>query len=94
MTDDRDIFTKVRDHLAQEYREKNGHDASPEELEEATEAFALLAEFQAEAELDCDHEFTHSEPRDDTRYFDCNGNLQERSNPDAEVCDICGEVLN
>ena len=44
--------------------------------------------------IECGHEITHYEGVDDDRYFDSFGNLQERSNPDIEVCDICGKYYN
>lgn len=56
-------------------------------------AEALRALYEAEL-IECGHELTHTEGVDDTRYFDAAGNLQERSNPDVEVCDICGKIYN
>lgn len=44
--------------------------------------------------IECNHEITHYESVDDDRYFDAYGNLQERSNPDIEVCDICEKYYN
>lgn len=43
---------------------------------------------------ECEHEMTHTEGVDDSRHFDGAGNLIERSNPDIEVCDICGKFYN
>ena len=44
--------------------------------------------------IECNHEITHYEGVDDDLYFDAYGNLQERSNPDIEVCDICEKSYN
>ena len=44
--------------------------------------------------IECDHELTEEVSVDDTRWIGADGELHERSNPDAIRCQICGKYYN
>lgn len=54
---------------------------------------ALRILYEAEL-IECDHEFTEEVSVDDTRWIGADGELHERSNPDATRCLICGKYYN
>lgn len=54
---------------------------------------ALRILYKAEL-IECDHEFTETVDVDDDRWIGADGELHERSNPDATRCLICGKYYN
>lgn len=58
------------------------------------QARITLRELYEDDVIDCDHEITEEIPVDDDRWFGADGELHERSNPDATRCQICGKYYN
>lgn len=58
------------------------------------QAVITLRELYEAEVIDCDHELTEEIPVDDDRWIGADGELHERSNPDATRCQICGKYYN
>ena len=58
------------------------------------QARITLRELYEDEVVDCDHELTEEIPVDDNRWIGADGELHERSNPDATRCQICGKYYN
>lgn len=54
----------------------------------------IIIKGTSEELIECDHEFTETVDVDDDRWIGADGELHERSNPDATRCLICGKYYN
>ena len=57
-------------------------------------SFKNLRTLVEEELLECQHAFTEEVEVDDSRWFDSNGNLVEKSNPNQIRCLVCGKIYN